>query len=300
MKTTQTRSLQRLLLLGFAATVPHWPAVAIAAPQREYTFQAFDVPPELALETSARGINNAGVIVGSYFAVDFKDDGFVFKRGGFTTAAVPGSDLNRGSLFGVNDAGEAVGIFQDAVTEVPYGYVRSPEGEVTVLPDPEQGASATTPVGINNRGTIVGSYLGADDNRHGFILRHGLLTTFDYPGQPRTILTGINDSGTIVGIWISADGVSHGFLLRKGVATPIGVPGAVHTQPFGINNRGQIVGAYFMADNVAHGFLFEKGFYRTLDFPDAANTILRGINDRGVIVGDYNFSTFGLVARPGK
>ncbi len=300
MKTTMTQSLQRIVLLGLAAAVPHLPAVATAAPEREYHFQTFDVPPELALETSPRGINNAGVIVGDYFAVDFKNDGFVFKRGVFTTTTVPGSDLNRGSLYGVNDVGEAVGSFQDGVTEVSYGFVRSPQGEVTVLPDPEPGASSPIPVGINNPGTIVGAYLGADDNVHGFILRHGLFTTYDYPGQPTTTLNGINDSGQIVGIYEDADGVSHGFVLRKGIATPVEVPGAVDTLPFGINNRGQIVGAYSGADNVYHGFLFEKGVYRTLDFPDAPNTILRGINDRGVIVGDHNFSSFGLVATPGK
>jgi probable HAF family extracellular repeat protein len=305
MKTTKSPKLQRIILLGLAAAVPLWPAAAGAAPKDEYNFQALEVPAEWGTETSAYGINNAGVIVGSFFSVNFDNDGFLLKKGLFTPVSVPDTVFIHGSLFGVNDRGEAVGIFIDAETEFQSAFVLSRKGEIEVLPDitvlPDASPdSSGSPFGINNQGTIVGSYRDVDDNLHGFILSDGVYTSFDFPGLQDTSLNGINDPGQIVGYGLDVDGNAHGFVIRKGVATPIAVPGAVKTFPFGINNRGQIVGAYRGADNVNHGFLFEKGNYRTLDFPGAIDTVLRGINDRGVIVGTYDFSTVGLVATPGK
>lgn len=301
MKTTKTMNLQRTILLGLAAMTLLGPATVVAdPPERGYEFHAFDVPPALETFTSAFGINNRGVIVGNFAAADGDAHGFVFEEGEFIDVAVPGSSFDRGTLNDVNDKGVAVGVFIDAQTEVGHGFVRSPQGEISVLPDAEPDAVSSEPRGINSQGTIVGFYLDADFNGHGYILHDGVSTPFDHPGAVGTSLNGINDRGQILGNWRGADGSPNAFLLQNGVSTPIAVPGAVITRPLGINNRGQIVGEYLGADNVFHGFLFEQGGYRTLDFPGADDTTLTGINDHGVIVGTYNEFSFGLVATPGK
>lgn len=286
-----------LCLVGTAGVRAH-------AADQAYTFHPFDVPAELGAFTSAYGINNKGIIVGNFFTVDENVDGFVFQKGSFTDVAVPGaSPDNRGSLNAVNDRGEAVGSFTDPDTDIGHSFVRRPSGKITVLPDAAPGAVVTEATAINNRGTIVGFYVDADGQRHGFILSKSIYTTYDYPGAVRTILTGINDHGQIVGLWIDAAGQRHGFLLDDGIITPIEVPGAGQTSPKGINNRGQVVGFYGDAGvffGLGHGFLLQDGVYTTLDFPGATDTALLRINDKGVIVGSYNEFSFGLVATPDK
>lgn len=267
----------------------------------EYRFHTLDVPAELGAETSAFGINNQGVIVGNFLTVDGNFDGFLFKSGSFTDVAIPGaSPDDRGALEAVNDAGLAVGDFIDPDTGIQHMFVRLPRGEIRALPDAAPGALLTEGRSINNRGTIVGIYHDADNNRHGFILRGGIYKTYDYPGAFRTLLTGINDRGQIIGFWADTDRHRHGFLLRDGVTTAIAVPGAVQTTPAGINNLGQVVGYYDDAERITHGFLLAHGEYTTLDFPGAANTALLGINDHGIIAGTYDDFSHGLVATPDK
>jgi hypothetical protein len=64
-------------------------------------------------------------------------------------------------------------------------------------------SSATGASGINNAGTIVGGYTGADGFSHGFEDVNGTFTTVDFPTCPtsfcRNGATGINNLGEIVG-----------------------------------------------------------------------------------------------------
>ena len=311
MKGTRTMTLQRIVLLGLAAMLLLGPAIVLAdPPERGYVFDAFDVPAELGLFTSAFGINNRGVIVGNFLAAsDNTGHGFYFERGHFTDIVVPGSSTDeftdRGSLLDVNDLGTAVGIFINAATGLEQGYLRTRQGTITVLPSPEPDKDFE-PEGFNNLGTIVGRS-GFFPAFRGVIQRDGVSTLYDYPGAVGTALTGINDHEEIVGVWIDANSVSHGFLLRKGVTTSIQVPGSIGTRPNALNNVGQIVGTYFGSDEVRHGFLLDSrtGVYQTLDYPDASSsslflTVLTAINDHGVIVGTYDDFSFGLVATPKK
>jgi uncharacterized membrane protein len=75
------------------------------------------------------------------------------------------------------------------------------------------GASNTQPVGINNRGLIIGWYSG-DGVAHGFVLRDGVFTSLDVPTSFVTRALAVNDRGQIVGDFSDLDG-THGF-----VATP--------------------------------------------------------------------------------
>lgn len=272
---------------------------ATAAP-RSYTFQSVDAPAELGAFTSAYAINNPGVIVGNFFSVDETLDGFILEKGQFTAVTVPGVTTDdRGALSEINDLGQALGGYGDE-NGIVHSFIRSKNGQITLLPDAAPGALVTEGTGMNSFGVIVGFYLDADAQRHGFILRDGVFATYDYPGAIRTLLTRINDRGQITGIWIGPDLQRHGFLLQNGVATSIDVPGALNTRTGGINNLGDIVGYYDDADFVSHGYLFKDGVFTTLDFPGAFNTALLDINDRGVIVGTYDDFSRGLVATPGK
>lgn len=85
------------------------------------------------------------------------------------------------------------------------------------------GAVTTWVGGINDLGTIVGSYdtLSASglDIGNGFIMNQQGLFTLNFPGATETNLEGINNEGDIAGNYVDSDGVPHGF-----IATPTAVP----------------------------------------------------------------------------
>jgi probable HAF family extracellular repeat protein len=61
------------------------------------------------------------------------------------------------------------------------------------------GSVATTVVGVNNSGEIVGSYLDGNNETHGFLFNAGVFTIVDFPGARLTVINGVNDLGQIVG-----------------------------------------------------------------------------------------------------
>src|SRR6516165_374852 len=108
----------------------------------------------------------------------------------------------------------------------------------TSLAVPFPGATETIPSGINNPGTIVGTYEAAGV-LHGFVLQNGTYTAFDPPGSTLTLANGINVGGDIVGTYVA--GAFHGFILQGNVLTTIDFlspPGVLRggtTQVGGIN-----------------------------------------------------------------
>ena len=66
------------------------------------------------------------------------------------------------------------------------------------LPSGDYGAGTYgAAYGINNRGDIVGTYVGG--GLHGFLYSNGTYTTLDAPGSFDTQVFGINDRGQIAG-----------------------------------------------------------------------------------------------------
>src|SRR5438132_7374788 len=72
------------------------------------------------------------------------------------------------------------------------------------------GATLTWITGINPRGEILGFYLDADGNMHGFVLSNGNFKSIDIPGALFTEANGINPEGDIVGRYATSDGKVHG------------------------------------------------------------------------------------------
>jgi probable HAF family extracellular repeat protein len=161
------------------------------------------------------------------------------------------------------------------------------EVEMTTLEYP--GANSTTALGINNRGSIVGSFLDASNRRHGFIYNGRNFTQLDHPSAVRgTTASKINEAGQVVGWYFDAAGLPHGFLYFQGNFISIDFPGSIDntTLAIGINSRGDIVGLYDATVEITHGFIYQNGQYRTLDAPFGQQAEIRGINDSGLIVGD--------------
>jgi YVTN family beta-propeller protein len=165
------------------------------------------------------------------------------------------------------------------------------------------GASATSPLAINNNGVVVGLYVLPDGSTHAFSLTKGTFANIDVPFATSVIdwANGINDSGDIVGVFYDST-VHHdrGWLLRGGVYTAIDYPAATLTTTTGINNAGVIVGQYSTASG-SGSFLWTAGTITPLNCT-CGTTTLTSINNSGMIAGYYvnGTGTHGLEYSSGK
>lgn len=152
------------------------------------------------------------------------------------------------------------------------------------------GAIATFPLGINDRGDIVGVYEFADFVGHGFIYSKGTFQPIDLPGASQTTPFSINDSRKISGYFQDATGV-HGFLLQDGHSAQIDYPGLIgQTILNGINNSDHVVGTVYPNDgSPSVGFLIGRDGLKPLPpLPFGFDVSPNSINDSGVILGVYD------------
>ena len=176
--------------------------------------------------TSARGINDAGQIVGvaGYQA-------FVANNGApsrFSVGPVTGAT-------DINNAGAIVGYYH--INPEPgfstHGFLLSGAGTTTIDFPANPGDRHTWLGGINDDGKAVGWASG-----HSFTWLEGQTTRIkDFAGN-FTEAAGINNDGKIVGA------AGSPFVLSGGRYSTFGCPG-LHTQVNGINDKGQIVGTYY-------------------------------------------------------
>jgi len=184
-----------------------------------------------------------------------------------------------------------------ASTHIPVVY--------QTISNPFNPQGLATPSGINDQGTVVGTYGSLPDQvLHGFIWSGGVLTSFDMPGSSGTAAFAINNLGQIVGDYKTADGHFHGFLYSGGSFTTIDAPGATDTAITDINDSGQMVGTYTDSQHISHYFLANAGHPLTCfhDFNgDGQSDILwQNVNGQVVtwdmsngqsVVGSGNFGT---------
>jgi len=151
---------------------------------------------------------------------------------------------------------------------------------------------------INDRGNIVGQFAlpTAPTERHGFLFKDGVFTSFDPPGSVFTNVLGINERGEIAGRYCTqlpcaapGAGSFHGFLLHDGEFTTVDIPGALETDLFKANSPGRIVGGFLTPDHKEQIALLTNGNLTVFAPPGGQPVSLDngGINERGDIVGTY-------------
>jgi len=174
-----------------------------------------------------------------------------------------------------------------------------------------QGAQSTALYGINNAGTMVGSYVDSGGVRHGFRLSGGKVTKIDDPKGTDTYCFGINKAGSIVGYYATSNHTAQAFRYQNGKFSDIGPARSTGSQALGINDHGDINGN-FGDSKGSHGFLLRGSTYTTLDVPGATSTLGGGINNAGLMTevwldtsfnsesSRYNGKTFKTINVPGE
>jgi uncharacterized membrane protein len=163
------------------------------------------------------------------------------------------------------------------------------------------GAIGTEVLGFTPQ-TMVGDFIDADGNNHGWLLspHHGTFRQFDVPGAWFTSVSAINHRGDFGGVYRDDPGHParrHGFLVVNNVLTTIDYPGSTRTSIVQMNNRGQAVGIGRIPSEGAttpYGFIWKEGVFTEVSFPGAFGTGLDGINEQGDVCGFTTDEAGGL------
>jgi probable HAF family extracellular repeat protein len=238
-----------------------------------------------SIDLYAKGITNSGEIVGTYVPVAGGfEQGFRFSNSSLSTFSQP--DTQYVWSLDVSNSGNITGVGSTNSGLFAYSYVN---GDFKVIGFP--GAADTFPVGVNDRGQIVGTFVTPGDlehrTTHGFLYSNGKFALMDAPGGGAASPSDINNQGQVVGTYV-VGGQDHAFLYEKGKYVTIDDPDGISTFPTSINSQGDVVGYYQDSNFNYHGFIYSNGSFTTIDDPNANYaTWPEDINDRGEIVGVY-------------
>jgi uncharacterized membrane protein len=260
-------------------------AAASAANAPKLTFKFTKVNVHGAVATFPGGVNNSGVMVGSYTDTSGASHGFMLKGKKLTTIDDPNGLPGSTSCNGINPNGTIAIVGNYVSTSGDFGFLYQ-NGTFTDIPGPG-GSIAASANAIDDKGNIVGWYQDPSTTVHGFLLSGFAYTTLDVPGAFGTAATGINNHGSIVVTWTDSSGAVESSLYDGKTYKTINVPGAADSQANGINSAGDVVYTWFDSKVTGHGALRHAGKYYKFGFPKSAYNFANGINDHHLIVGAY-------------
>jgi len=250
--------------------------------------------------SDARGINNAGQVVGEFRDDAGNDHAFLWQNGGITDLGTLGGAYGMQSVDSaraINNSGQVVGVAHGA-DGVGHAFIwrnglMSPLGELPGVSN-LVGYNASLANAINSNGQAAG-YASAPAGpgswrQYPVMWNNGEMVDLSpaFPGGLNTFAeaTDINDSAQVVGYALPPPG-AHGFLWKNGVVTDLGaLPGANQSYALAVNNAGQVVGYSWAYDGPDHAYFWQDGLMSPLALlPGGQGTIARDINNLGQIVG---------------
>jgi uncharacterized membrane protein len=156
----------------------------------------------------ATGVNDQGDITGQ-FNGNGSDWGFLLHKGKLTILSFPGA---KGGTFptGINNLGEIVGSYLLFSNDIRHGFSWK-NGVFANIRTPSGGN--VNPFQISNRGDIVGDFLDANFQGHGFSLEDkGRFTQIDVPNTLASGVIAVNSSDQV----LAAADITSGTILVKG------------------------------------------------------------------------------------
>ena len=149
------------------------------------------------------------------------------------------------------------------------------------------GGASSVPLGINDRGAVVGWSRAAGGALHPFLWRHGRMTdlgTLDQADGGWGIAADVNRYGTVVGQSQRA-GQTRAVRWQHGKITDLGTLGGLSSFATAINDHGAIVGSSTTTDGSLHAFIWRDGWMTDLGVPGGGDAFAEDVNNRGQVVG---------------
>lgn len=194
----------------------------------------------------------------------------------FNTFSLPGYDLQPTMI---NASGTVAGLaFGPGNAQL---FIRNSKGDIELFTPENSTGLATSVLGMNDKGDIVGTYLDNTTGTYKGFLRssNGSVSSYSAPGSSFiTIQTAINNAGAVTGAYINASGEAFAYV-RQGnkldiFQVPVDNAGAVNVQtiPLYINVKGQVSGRVvyqvpetFPGSNYVNYVSYAETFIRNAD-----------------------------------
>ena len=166
---------------------------------------------------------------------------YIVQGSSMTKIVVPNSQWRTTHATAINKYNSVVGTYYHT-NGYHGGFKRFSNGKFVDLTYP--GSTATFPWGINDSGTVVGSYFDSQSIEHGFIYSNGSWATLDDPSNKTGRLLGISNKGVIVGGF-------NPFLYENGTFKRISVPNSpnAYIDIRAMSSGGLIIGIVEMTPN---------------------------------------------------
>ena len=195
------------------------------------TFTSFDPTGNAAqvLSVFPYRINASGAVAGDYIDLGGVYHGFtrdaagtitILDAPGAGTAAQEGTEIDDLNASGTVVGGISVGLVGGV--NATHSVMHTADGTYTVFDPPQAAGVSSFAYGINDSGTIIGTYRGTDLIRHAYLLQpNGTYVSFDDPLAQQGPLTTddigtvprrINANGAVAGFYSDTNGVRHGFI----------------------------------------------------------------------------------------
>jgi len=199
----------RGVVVGGASRSPHPKGQGFIAKANGKHIELLTVPGNM-FQTFARGINDAGVVVGDDQPTKGAASGFMYQSGTYTSFNPPGAVMTYPTF--ITDDGVAGGYYIDASGQ-QHGFTMT--GGVFTTIDPP-GATFSSVIGIGPAGEVVGTFAGGSNLYSGFIEQGGTFYSINVPGEAETFIQAVNAKGSLVGnYWVSDNNdVQFGFIAR--------------------------------------------------------------------------------------
>lgn len=210
----------------------------------------------------ATAINNRGTVVGRAQTPDGAYHGFAWRHGKII-------DLGQFNPMRINDRDQIVGTRDDL-----DGTFLWSRGRLVPL-----GNSISYPIGINDRGQILGQQSGENGFSQPVIWSKGKVRAL-----PLDTASGINNRGQVSGGRLVGAGGFHAALWYRGKVTDLGAAAFDRSNTYAINSRGWVIGWMFSAQQDERATLWRRGVSTDLGTLGGNVTTAIDINDRGVIL----------------
>ena len=251
--------------------------------EQEVTFEilaTFDYPE--ALHTFPSGINESGVVVGSFINGLNQTQSFVrFADGTFSDPIVYPTAQST-YLSDLNNTGTMCGSY--LLDGTYHGFFLSG----STFTNFDLRTPNTLLRGVNDAGNFSGTTID-----RGFVSIDGTLAMFDIPKQAIIDAYSINSSNQVVGGAVAVHGFEIEYSFRRDpdgkIVWPIRAPGFRNTGMFGVDDTGRMVGFVTSHDAPTQAvFLRPPHRFAFFSYPGAIFTEFTDINTGGKICGTYD------------